>query len=311
MTAGLDLQTLRTYLRTHHGALSTGGARLDLGLAADDLARLTRAGVLVQVCRGGYADARAMAGATPEAVHELRLRAVLAAHPRYAASHLSAAVLFGLPLIAADLGRVHVVRRSGRGHGRRRSAYTVHEGRPEEFGTLRGAATVGPVDAVLGALSIGSDLSAQAVADAALRAGLATRELLRERAAGWGPRVRHAVEQADPGAESLGESGLRLVLRLLGYEVRTQVEFRDADGLVGRVDAYLPELGVVLEFDGAVKYAGADGREALVREKRREDRLRALGLAVVRIVWSDLRDPERIRRMVEQAARTVRHLADR
>jgi len=48
----------------------------------------------------------------------------------------------------------------------------------------------------------------------------------------------------------------------------------------------------VVEFDGAVKYAGADGRAALVAEKLREDRLRALGYEVVRIVWSDLARPD-------------------
>jgi hypothetical protein len=51
-----------------------------------------------------------------------------------------------------------------------------------------------------------------------------------------------------------------------------------------------------------VKYAGADGREALVREKRREDALRALGFRVVRLTWADLRRPERILAMLRRAA---------
>lgn len=47
-----------------------------------------------------------------------------------------------------------------------------------------------------------------------------------------------------------------------------------------------------------MKYAGADGRGALVSEKRREDALRALGYRVVRLTWSDLRRPERVRALL-------------
>lgn len=51
---------------------------------------------------------------------------------------------------------------------------------------------------------------------------------------------------------------------------------------------------LVIEFDGAVKYEGAQGREALVAEKNREDELRQLGYGIVRLVWSGLVDPARV-----------------
>ncbi|MDQ5839792.1 MAG: hypothetical protein M3537_01290, partial [Chloroflexota bacterium] len=51
---------------------------------------------------------------------------------------------------------------------------------------------------------------------------------------------------------------------------------------------------LVVEFDGAVKYEGAQGREALVAEKKREDLLRQLGHGIVRLVWSDLAVPARV-----------------
>jgi very-short-patch-repair endonuclease len=63
---------------------------------------------------------------------------------------------------------------------------------------------------------------------------------------------------------------------------------------VARVDFLLPELGVVVEFEGARKDEGADGRDALVREKRLEDALRALDYRVVRLTWADLHHPERV-----------------
>lgn len=56
-----------------------------------------------------------------------------------------------------------------------------------------------------------------------------------------------------------------------------------------RVDFLVDGL-VVVEFDGAVKYDGINGRNALVREKQRESALVDLGLEVVRVVWSDLTD---------------------
>ena len=62
---------------------------------------------------------------------------------------------------------------------------------------------------------------------------------------------------------------------------------------MGRV-YFLVAVRSVVEFDGAVKYAGPDGVEALVAEKRREDQLRALGYAVVRVTWDDLAHPARL-----------------
>ena len=96
-----------------------------------------------------------------------------------------------------------------------------------------------------------------------------------------------------------------MVLDGLGVEAEQQVVIRDHDGrFVARVDFLLPALRVVVEFDGAVKYEGADGRNALIREKRREDALRALGYRVVRLTWSDLRRPERVLAALGLGART-------
>ncbi|MHB8187287.1 MAG: hypothetical protein ACYDDU_14690 [Dermatophilaceae bacterium] len=51
---------------------------------------------------------------------------------------------------------------------------------------------------------------------------------------------------------------------------------------------------LAVELDSAVKYEGAESREALVAEKKREDLLRQLGYAIVALVWSDLADPARV-----------------
>ena len=64
------------------------------------------------------------------------------------------------------------------------------------------------------------------------------------------------------------------------------------------VDFAIVGTRVLVEFDGRSKY-GAVGD--LWAEKQREDRIRALGYEVVRLTWADLRDPDRVARLVAAA----------
>ncbi|KAA0918984.1 hypothetical protein [Dietzia sp. ANT_WB102] len=57
------------------------------------------------------------------------------------------------------------------------------------------------------------------------------------------------------------------------------------------------------EFDGRIKYSGravdgADPGEVVWREKLREDRLRDLGVVVIRWVWNDLFMPKRFEQLL-------------
>ena len=63
--------------------------------------------------------------------------------------------------------------------------------------------------------------------------------------------------------------------------------------VVARVDL-LVGARVILEFDGALKYADDPSGLSLFKEKLREDRLRALGFVVVRVSWADLTNPARL-----------------
>jgi very-short-patch-repair endonuclease len=72
------------------------------------------------------------------------------------------------------------------------------------------------------------------------------------------------------------------------------------------VDFLWRDWKVVGEFDGKLKYGrelreGEDPGEAVFREKIREDRLRELGYIVVRWVWDDLRQPERLAARIRRA----------
>ena len=138
-------------------------------------------------------------------------------------------------------------------------------------------------------------------ADAALRTGVERGELLAvlARCHRW-PGKRRAVEVvtfADGRSESVLESVSRVSFRDTGVPAPAlQVEIVDELGwLIGRVDFYWDEHGVVGEADGAVKYASsADaGVAALVAEKRRQERLEDTGRVVVRWGYEDiLRRPE-------------------
>ena len=271
-----------------------------LGLDANAARRLVRRGDLVRVRCGAFVDGEVWERADLTTRHGLTARAVLTGLDAYAASHLTALVLHGLPVLTTDLGEVHVVQ-VGRGRARRSGALRVHPAVPASSVTTRQrVAVVTPAVAVLQA----ADLSLRAGlvgADAGLRTGLVTSGDLCALARS-GP-ARQVAALASPHSESPGESWTRLVLAGLGVEAEQQVEIRDRDGrFVARVDFLVRAAGLVIEFDGAVKYAGAEGRDALVREKRREDALRALGYRVVRITWADLRDPARLVRLLRPAA---------
>lgn len=136
---------------------------------------------------------------------------------------------------------------------------------------------------------------ALAVLDAALRLGAdrkVMRKMLRATRRGVG-QARRALAHADAAAESPGESWCRAQMIEAGLPIpRLQHEFRDQDGFVARSDFDWAGR-LVGEFDGKVKYQkylreGEDVTDAVVREKKREDRLRRLGVMVIRWTWSDL-----------------------
>ncbi|MFC6707986.1 hypothetical protein [Flexivirga alba] len=85
---------------------------------------------------------------------------------------------------------------------------------------------------------------------------------------------------ADARSESPLESLSRVRMFQLGLPMpELQVKFYDASGFIGRVDFFWPELGIIGEADGRLKFRVADGlrgdeaEEAVWRAKRRDDRL--------------------------------------
>jgi hypothetical protein len=222
-------------------------------------------------------------------------------------SHHSALVVHNVPVWDVDLNEVQLTRsnsaRSGSAAGVRHHHGKLTGDAVIEFDNLtvtsvarslvETAATASFEAAVVSADAV---LRNRLVPDAQLRSVVAQTEF-------WpgGPTVRSALGFASPLAESVGESRLRVLMHQQGLPVpELQVVFHDADGFIGRVDFYFPEHRTIVEFDGMSKYV--DGSSVvLIQEKAREDRLRALGLQVLRLTWEDLANPARTAMLIRRA----------
>jgi very-short-patch-repair endonuclease len=189
--------------------------------------------------------------------------------------------------------------------------FVIRPGTVEPVETQTGPAV--PVDWAVIQTTLDHGIAHGAVAaDAALRAGtltVADVEGWSERVAGWphSSRVSSLAHFVDALSESPGETLTRVHLQLAGLEVESQVRIIDPSTgeVFARVDFVVKGTKVAIEFDGQVKYTEG-GSDALFAEKQREDRLRAQGYIVVRVVWSDLFVPgrlvARVRRAIAQAA---------
>lgn len=282
------------------GARQLGG----LGICPYDVQGWVARGDLVRVRRGAFVDGRVWRDSDIDAQYRLKVMAVMRSRSHLppagaeVASHHSALAVHLLPLW-------HVDRRLVVLSGDVQQSTTVAELRVMPLRAMAAEVEVDglPVLAVADAVVTTASVSVEAgvvAADAAIHVGATTLEELRAAGDRLLPglrgraRLRRALAAVDPRCESPGESRTRLVLSALGLPVESQVVVRDERGMfVGRVD-FLVAGRVVVEFDGAVKYAGAQGRDGLVAEKRREDRLRSLGYEVVRLAWDDLTHPERV-----------------
>jgi hypothetical protein len=265
----------------------------------------TRAGARgdwVVVRRGAYAERPLWERLDEDGRYLLRVRAALLCGDAPAvASHTSAAALLGLPMRPHWRSLVHLTRAGVTG-GRTEGGVVHHRAGYDDSDvvTIAGVRTLGPARTALDiARALGFEDGVVA-ADAALRAG-ATHEAL-ERGLGrmwcW-PGVtaaRAAVGVADAGAQSVGETFLRLLVLELEIGV-PETQFVISDGH-RRAEVDLRVGRHLFEFDGKVKYLGrelggvADARpeEVVWREKQREDFCRNHdgGYGMSRVVWSDL-----------------------
>jgi len=313
-----------------HITLETGCflRREALALGLDDraLARLVRRGVLVRLRQGCYVPTQLWHDATAAERLVMRTRAVVrVAHGPVAASHHSACGIHGIDLWGVDFDRAHVTRLDG-GAGRVDADATHHEGlcTNEDLVVVQGLQIMRAGRAVLETASLSGVERGLVAADSALRRGLTTVDELRrqqELMLRWphAQALRIVATLADGRSGSVGESRSRYMMWAGGLPMPTlQYEVYDGGQLLGVCDFCWPELGLLGEFDGRVKYGrllkpGQDPGDAVFSEKIREDALREVtGFSMVRWTWPDLAAPrvtcERIRRALERSAAVRRRL---
>lgn len=282
--------------------------------AKAELLRKVKAGVLLPVVRGVYRRAHFIPvtdsgpGRTDDDRYLAMVRASqLASTQPLVYSHYFAAALWHLPMIGTWPTGVHVT--AVREAGNRSTAGLVRHGTSLNFdavevGSLRATSLA---RTVVDVARVAPFMVGVAMADAAL-AGLrdtrnrwirhpVTKHELQATAEALGHamgivRCRAVIDFADGKSESAGESLSRVGIMQLGFPAPVlQQHFDDHLGSMW-TDFWWPEFNLAGEFDGHGKYLRDDylqGRstaQAVIDEKAREDRLRALGPMVTRWDWA-------------------------
>jgi hypothetical protein len=226
-------------------------------------------------------------------------------------SFWSAAVLHGLPIDGSWPAEVHTT--VGRAGGGRSSGSVVRHVIPlfdDEIVEVEGLRVTSVARTALDLATRAPFMSAVVSLDRALhvdrRGGtepLATLEELRElydrRMPFRGHRRVQKVMRAGTGlSDSVLESISRVNMGKIGCPKPVlQQRFEDYRGIIGESEFSWPEFAKVGESDGMVKYLdpvmrrGRSLEQVLLDEKNRADRMRAIGLDVIRWGWDIGRDP--------------------
>lgn len=303
----------------HHPVLLRRDA-VDAGIADKVLHRMVRSGVMRRLRQGVYVDADAWSTASAVDRHLLLCHGVRRLYDDgVALSHSSAALTWGAPSFGLSPEDVHLTHLDGVA-GRRQARVTHHRGiclvddvTRDELGWI-----TSPARTLVDSAKTLAMEAAIVMADWMLHAGLTTKAELwaaldRQEESPYTLRIRSVIAGSEPLTESVGESRTRYRIRQAGLPrpVPQFVITDDHGRFVARVDFAWPGLGVVLEFDGLVKYGelvprGATMLDVVRAEKRRDRDLAALGWIVIRIEWSDLAHPaaflDRLARVLSRAA---------
>ncbi len=290
------------------------------GLTPKELARRCRSGALVRVRQGVYVDGGAWESLKPWEKYRVRISAAAETFvaPTIFARH-SAASVWRIPTVGLRLP-IHALTLQNDG-GRSRAGVLRHYVPPGGLKCVRrdGLLVTGRVRTVLDLAAFTPFTEAVVPVDHVLKPDVAqrlpalTKGLLLAGIEGnytdaAARRIRTAVEFADPQSGSAGESYSRAIMWAAGFQApELQHEVRDGSGLVGYTDYYWDGVRVAGEFDGEEKYVrpeylkGRTTSQAVVDEKDRENRIRALGNGMVRWAWADLMAARQLERKLAAA----------
>lgn len=279
------------------------------GATGDEIRRRVRNGELVRLRRGAYADAQPRTDI--ERHRELVLATMVQLDGNAALSHFSAAILHGMPVPSKALSRVWVTRNSGGGG---HLAPHLHELKAPLIASdviqLAGLPVTSVSRTAVDLARRPGSPYGLAACDRALASGVTASELS-EQVARWPRRpgiawARQMVALANPLSESYGESFSRFVIWQLDLPMPILQYPVVCRGRRYRSDFAWPDLGVLGEFDGRVKYEEGpdDGRsvaDVVMAEKRREQDLHSLGWDVVRWGMDELYQPHLLKHRLEAA----------
>lgn len=275
---------------------------LRLGINDDAVTAAVRRGELIRLAPGVCAVPADTSSAEDSADRIYRLRSIAvatSARDRNGSvlSHDSAAAVHALALLHPEREVVHLTKTEkvgGFGHGLR----TVHAGpvASDEIVDIDGVRVTSLERTAVDLAMSGDFAQALVVFDRALAAAAdagTMARLIQSRRRWRGAGIaRRAFTHADGASESVGESWSRAQMIEAGFPMpRLQHTFQTDVG-PARTDFDWDGI-LVGEFDGLQKYgrllrAGETPRDALIREKRREDALRAQGIMVIRWTWGTL-----------------------
>jgi hypothetical protein len=288
-----------------------------LGFDDNWLSRMVRSEALLRVRQGAYVDPVVWTRASRSERHQLTAAAAMQQYDdRVALSHTSAHLARGGPDYGLDLSTVHLTNMFGRGD-RTQAGITHHHGlvTVRDVSRMNGHwITAGGRTAVETA-ALAALVPAVCMLDWTLQQGWTSpaelaayvETYMREWPGTIGLPV--ALARCDGRSESVGESRSRLLLEDLGFRCEPQWTVpRPSGGVAGRVDLLLPDEGVMVEFDGKIKYGrllkpGQTIGDVIEAERQREVLLQEVTtLPMLRLVWRDLDDPGRIGERVRRLA---------
>lgn len=215
--------------------------------------------------------------------------------PDCALSHISAALLWGMPLTRPITRRVEVIRTT-RSRTYSNCVIRKREFAQEEVTRLDGLRVTAPLRTLIDvARDYPLDVSVPMI-DHCLRERLVAPQTLTDALEASSSfrgrrRARDAIGVANPLHESPAESICAVRFHEYGIEgFEPQVRFRvDADGTIARVDFFHRATKLIVEVNGEIKYTGGASGERRARlERQREFHLRSLGHQIFHLTWKDL-----------------------
>ncbi len=286
MTQHCDTSPLAPPVLLHRAAL------LAEGFSDNHIRRALREGALTAISPGVYlreTETRALGAAERHQVTVGAVTSRLSGDP--VISHVSAAIMHGLPFVYSELPPVHVTR-AGAAKSRRGSGVLSHRGAltPGEVVLLGGLPVTTVARTVVDCALLLPFANAVVLTDAALHrrqvtpGALLTQLRLHPRVPGM-RRAAEVVGFADGRSTGVGESYSRVLLRRAGLpppELRVTLSDPVGRSLGAAAFGYR-EQRVLGEFDG---HAGPTPG-LLARDEQR----RGAGWQVLRWTWTDLHSP--------------------